>query len=141
VIASLYFKAHSELVSGIASQLAPSLPLKGRGEESKIKTEKAMRQKVTLGYFERDEAGRMLSRSREVIVEAGSGDEAAAQALAEHGAELERLAGYDPGQTSSRVAVLGVDTATGDVEATPSEACAAKGTASKSDVKKGRRQR
>ena len=73
-----------------------------------------MRQKVTLGYFERDEAGRMLSRSRAVIVEAPSGDEAAALALAEHGPELERLAGYDPGQASGRVAVLGVDTPPAD---------------------------
>jgi hypothetical protein len=98
-----------------------------------------MRQKVTLGYFERDEAGRMLSRSRAVIVEAASGDEAAAQALAAHGAELERLAGYDPGQTSGRVAVLGVDTVTDDVEVTQPEASAAKTGAAKSDAKKGRR--
>jgi hypothetical protein len=47
-----------------------------------------MRQKVTLGYFERDEAGRMQSRSREVVVEAASGDDAAAKALAEHGSAL-----------------------------------------------------
>ena len=73
-----------------------------------------MRQKVTLGYFERDEAGRMLSRSRAVIVEAPSGDEAAALALAEHGPALERLAGYDPGQASGRVAVLGVDVPAAD---------------------------
>ena len=70
-----------------------------------------MLQKVTLGYFERDEAGRMLSRSREVVVEAASGDDAAAKALAEHGPALQQLAGYDPGQTSGRVAVLGVDMA------------------------------
>ena len=73
-----------------------------------------MLQKVTLGYFERDEAGRMQSRSREVIVEAASGDDAAARALTEHGPALERLAGYDPGQASGRVAVLGVDTAADD---------------------------
>ena len=75
-----------------------------------------MLQKVTLGYFERDEAGRMQSRSREVVVEAASGDDAAAKALAEHGPGLERRAGYDPGQASGRVAVLSVDTpATNDV--------------------------
>ena len=73
-----------------------------------------MLQKVTLGYFERDEAGRMQSRSREVVVEAASGDDAAAKALAQHGPGLERLAGYDPGQATGRVAVLGVDTPSRD---------------------------
>jgi hypothetical protein len=99
-----------------------------------------MRQKVTLGYFERDEAGRMLPRSREVIVEAASGDEAATLALAEHGTELERLAGYEAGQNSARVAVLGVDAVSGDAEVTQ-EIGVAKASAPKSDVKKGRRQR
>jgi hypothetical protein len=73
-----------------------------------------MLQKVTLGYFERDEAGRMLSRSRAVVVEAASGDDAAAKALAEHGPKLARLSGYDPGQAAGRVAVLGVDTPPAD---------------------------
>jgi hypothetical protein len=100
-----------------------------------------MRQKVTLGYFKRDEAGRMMPRSRGVIVEAASGDEAAARALAEHGAGLERLAGYDAGQNSARVAVLGVDAVGDDDEGPRVEAKAEKGSASKSDAKKGRRQR
>jgi hypothetical protein len=100
-----------------------------------------MRQKVTLGYFERDEAGRMLSRSRAVIVEAPSGDEAAALALAEHGPELERLAGYDPGQASGRVAVLGVDTPAAEVEASSPDIDAAKTGAPKSDPKKSKRPR
>jgi hypothetical protein len=100
-----------------------------------------MRQRVTLGYFERDEAGRMFSRGREVIVEAASGDEAAAQALAEHGAELERLAGYEAGQNSARVAVLGVDTVNCGPEVVLTEANAEKGSASKSDARKGRRSR
>ncbi|MGH6879760.1 hypothetical protein [Hypericibacter sp.] len=100
-----------------------------------------MRQKVTLGYFERDEAGRMLSRSRAVIIEAPSGDEAAALALAEHGPELERLAGYDPGQASGRVAVLGVDTPAADDELSSEETTVAKTSAQKSDVKKNKRQR
>lgn len=95
-----------------------------------------MRQKVTLGYFERDEAGRMLSRSRAVIVEAPSGDEAAALALAEHGAELERLAGYDPGQASGRVTVLGVDVP-GAEDAEPFSPTAA----TKADARKNRRSR
>ena len=100
-----------------------------------------MLQKVTLGYFERDEAGRMQSRSREVIVEAASGDDAAARALTEHGPALERLAGYDPGQASGRVAVLGVDTAAADGESSPPEPSAAKASAPKSDAKKAKRQR
>jgi hypothetical protein len=100
-----------------------------------------MRQKVTLGYFERDEAGRMLPRSREVIVEAASGDEAAILALTEHGAELERFAGYEAGQNSARVAVLGVDAVSGDAEVTQAEIGVAKAGAPKPDAKKGRRQR
>jgi len=98
-----------------------------------------MRQKVTLGYFERDEAGRMLSRSREVVVEATSGDDAAAKALAEHGQALERLAGYDPGQTSGRVAVLGVDTVTADVELSSRDAGAPKASAPKPEARKSKR--
>ena len=100
-----------------------------------------MRQKVTLGYFERDEAGRMLSRSRAVIVEAPSGDEAAALALAEHGPELERLAGYDPGQASGRVAVLGVDTPAADSGPSTQDPAAAKPDAPKADAKRSRRSR
>jgi hypothetical protein len=100
-----------------------------------------MRQKVTLGYFERDEAGRMLSRSRAVIVEAPSGDEAAALALAEHGPELERLAGYDPGQASGRVAVLGVDTPAADDAEPASQNANAKASAPKADEKKSKRSR
>lgn len=94
-----------------------------------------MRQKVTLGYFERDEAGRMQSRSRAVIVEAASGDDAAAKALAEHGPELEQLSGYDPEQATGRVAVLGVDTPSSD---TPAENPV---IAPKPDGKKSRRPR
>ena len=100
-----------------------------------------MRQKVTLGYFERDEAGRMLSRSRAVIVEAASGDEAAALALAEHGPELERLAGYDPGLAGGRVAVLGVDMPAADPDLSSQNADAAKMGAAKSGAKMGKRPR
>jgi hypothetical protein len=100
-----------------------------------------MLQKVTLGYFERDEAGRMQSRSREVIVEAASGDDAAAKALAEHGSALERLAGYDPGQATGRVAVLGVDTPAADVELSSQNSGAPKASAPKSDIKKSKRPR
>jgi hypothetical protein len=100
-----------------------------------------MLQKVTLGYFERDEAGRMQSRSREVVVEAASGDDAAAKALAEHGPGLERLAGYDPGQATGRVAVLGVDTPSGDVELPSQNAAAPKASAPKSEAKKFKRPR
>jgi hypothetical protein len=100
-----------------------------------------MLQKVTLGYFERDVAGRRLSRSRAVIVEAPSGDEAAALALAEHGPELERLAGYDPGQVSARVAVLGVDTAAADVAHSSQDAGTPEASAPKPDAKKNKRPR
>lgn len=100
-----------------------------------------MLQKVTLGYFERDEAGRMLSRSRAVVVEAPSGDEAAALALAEHGPELERLAGYDPGQVSARVAVLGVDTAAADVARSSQNVGTPEASAPKPDARKSKRPR
>jgi hypothetical protein len=100
-----------------------------------------MLQKVTLGYFERDEAGRMLSRSREVVVEAASGDDAAAKALAEHGPGLERFAGYDPGQTTGRVAVLGVDTPPAGGDLLLQNAGAPKESAPKAEAKKGKRPR
>ncbi|QEX23801.1 hypothetical protein FRZ61_37400 [Hypericibacter adhaerens] len=100
-----------------------------------------MRQQVTLGYFERDEAGRMRACSRAVIVEAESGDEAAAKALAAHGAELERLSGYDPGQATGRVAVLGVDTATIECEAVPPIENATKAGDTRRDARRGTRRR
>ena len=100
-----------------------------------------MRQKVTLGYFERDEAGRMQSRSREVIVEAASGDDAAALALAQYGPELERLAGYDPGQASGRIAVLGVDTPTVDPDLSSQNPGVPKASVPKPDEKKSKRLR
>jgi hypothetical protein len=100
-----------------------------------------MRQQVTLGYFERDEAGRMRACSRAVIVEAESGDEAAAKALAAHGAELERLSGYDPGQATGRVAVLGVDMPGAEDEAVAAVVEPAKAESVKPAIRKNKPRR
>lgn len=69
-----------------------------------------MRQRVTMGYFVLDTTGIRRPMREDVIVEADTGDAAAAAALAQHGARLASLAGLGP-DGMSRIGIIGIEPA------------------------------